>query len=138
MAKTKLDGVDLVAVIEAAGEADLAAIEQRIVELRKEMDDFVSTRKRKLDALTLVKKSLQFKLHGRPAKSDATGDGKTGSGGTKLAERIYELISEQGSMPVPAIAEAVGVRAAGVGICVSRSPWFERRNGEVYIAVRKS
>lgn len=136
MVNDKRKSIDLVAVIESAGEDELASIEQRISELRQEIEDFTQTRKRTLDALTLVKKSLQFKLHGRP-KSEGNGKAKASDGGSKLANRIYDLISQHGSMPVPAIATSLGVRAAGVGVCVARSNWFEKRNGEVHIAVAK-
>lgn len=133
MVKTKAESVDLVAAIEAAGEQDLAAIDERIAALRAEISEYVATRKRKLAALLLVRRSLQFKLHGKPAKS-TKGD-KTG--GSELATQVYYLLAEYGSMPLPAIAARLAKTSQGIAACIGRSDWFERKNGEVHIAVKK-
>jgi len=133
MAKTKAEGSDLVAALEAAGEGDLAAIDARMTELRAEIDEYVASRKRKLDALALIRRSLQFKLHGRQPKVAKT----TKTGGGEVAKLIYDLLAAEGSMPVPAIAARLNRTNQSIAICVHKSAWFERRDGEVHIAVRK-
>jgi hypothetical protein len=134
MAKVKTEGVDLVAAIEAAGEQDMEAIDERIAALRQEICGYVATRKRKLAALMLVRRSLQFKLHGKPAKAPK---GERSTVGSELATQIYDLIAEHGSLPVPAIAARLGRPGQAIADSIQRSAWFERKNGEVHIAKTK-
>jgi len=131
---------DLVDLIGSAGEAELTKIEARIEAIGREIHDFTGSRQRELGALRIVRQAIKYRLQGRgpgrrskprPAKAQAAS-----AADPPLANLIYDLLSIEGPMPVPAIAARLGRAAAGVGKCVSSSSWFLRTNGEVQIAMK--
>ena len=53
-----------------------------------------------------------------------------------LADKIHSLLSNEGSMPVPAIAARIGAEPASVGQCCRACPWFcLTREGDIAIAM---
>jgi hypothetical protein len=53
-----------------------------------------------------------------------------------LADQIHRLLSDEGSMPVPAIAARLKLEAAVVGECCRGCPWFSpTKHGDIEIAM---
>jgi len=113
----------IIDVIKDAGENELQEVESRIAELTNE-----------LDSLRVVEKVLRVKVHGKPERAKPGTKAKSKKEPSELAQRIYDLLDKEGSMPTPAIAASLGVTGAAVGASVHHSDWFEKRNGEVHIA----
>lgn len=117
-----MSSLSLVDAIQNAGESDLLEVESRIKALTNE-----------LKSLRVVQKVIQRKLNGKPERAKNSGS-KANKEPSELAQSIYDLLDKEGSMPTPAIAAQLGVSGQAVGACVSRSNWFDKRNGEVHIA----
>jgi hypothetical protein len=122
---------------------DLDDIDARITDLQAEIAD----RQKEIDGLKLIRKSIDWRLHGKPKRKqaqrkpkptvEAKGD-EGDKGDTQMRERIYDLISREGTLPVAAIAQRLGVRAAAVGTSIHFCDWFERLpNGDIAIAQTK-
>lgn len=54
----------------------------------------------------------------------------------RVCQRVYDLLYEQGPLPMAALAAFVGARTADVARVVARSDWFARRDGLVHIAMK--
>ncbi len=104
----------LLEALAAAGEEDLAQVETRIAELRKE-----------LSGLEEAAKLLRFRLHGRPPKPARTPKEPGKGDGTSLAERIYEYLVKHGKATPGQIAAEVGEFPQAVGRAL-RHEWFKQ------------
>lgn len=53
-----------------------------------------------------------------------------------LADQIHRLLTDEGSMPVPAIAARLRVEAARVGECCRACEWFSKTtDGDIQVAM---
>lgn len=145
MSKEKA-ATSVVEAVLAADAGSLDEIDSAIAEREREIAD----KQKEIDGLRRIRRAIDVRLNGakprkpREAKQKKSKDhGNAGeaesespveSGGMKLSERIYDLISREGSMPAMVIAQRLGVRAAVVGMTTATCDWFERRDGEVHIA----
>lgn len=104
---------------------DLTTVDARIDELTRE-----------LDCLREARKLISTRLNGKQKRKSPTRKSATPNRpASELAQRIYDLIDDAGSLPVSQIATSLGVKAAGVGKCVSSCDWFVRLpSGDVAIA----
>lgn len=118
--KPQTDKPNLLAVLAAAGEEDLAQVTGRIDELEKE-----------LAGLKEARKLLDFRLHGKPARSPKEpGEGD----GSSLAERIYEVLATVGQATPKQLAAQLHASPQGVGWAL-RCDWFRKLDsGEWTIA----
>lgn len=135
-------------VVEAVLQADadaLAEIDSKIGDIEAS----IASQQREIEGLRMIRRAIDVRLNGKPERKQrqprekkvkvaepASGFEKANRTGDdeKLSQRIYDLLHAEGSMPIQAIAERLGVRAAVAGMCVATSNWFERKNGEVHIA----
>lgn len=123
----------LVALLADAGQAELDDVNKRIAEIKRQIEQFCGQRKAEIAYLLLVRRVLERKLSPRVKKEKKAQEPKQRDG-TELQKRIFDLLTQEGPMPVPAIAAGLNVHGAGVGAAVSPCPWFVRANGEVRIA----
>lgn len=121
----------LVSLLADAGQPELEDINKRIAELQRQIEQFCRQRKAEIASLKLVARVLRRKLQPPAVRQKKP---KAAREGTELQKRIYDLLTKEGSMPVPAIAARLGVHGAGIGAATSACPWFVRANGEVRIA----
>lgn len=124
--------VDLVTLIANAGGPELELVNKRITTLEAEIRRFVDSRKAEIASLKLVRRVLNRKLQPPPSRAKKPRN----ANGTELQRQIYDLLSQEGSMPVPAIAGRLKKTAQGIAACVGMCDWFLRQNGEVSIAVK--
>jgi hypothetical protein len=95
------NGGQLVELLRSAGEKDLAAINERIAAVEQELEETTKRLRGELDGLRLLKKSIDWRLHGKP-KRKSPGPHKAKSNGkqaSELAERMHDLLTKEGSLP---------------------------------------
>lgn len=130
------DVTDLVRMLATAGQPELASIEERIHELSLEINEMIAPKKAEIAGLRTLQQAIRTKLtpetNGKQ-KLKAVCQSKPGDK-SDLQIAIHDLLAEEGSMPVPAIAERLGKKPHFVGASVRGSRWFSVRNGEVHIA----
>lgn len=118
---------------------DLAELRECISELQSELDAYVAEKKQSLDALKALEKILSIKVEGKPERKPRE-PGKAKGQASPTAERFYELLMREGSMPLPAAAAKLGTTAAGLSAVLrsaSCKDWFASRNGEIHVARTK-
>jgi hypothetical protein len=137
MLKMERTPLDLAVILAQAGQPELDAVTAKIAELEKDLAELVAARKAEIASLRLVERVLRRRLEPtapKEKKPKATKPRQSSGDGTEMQRKIFDLLSKEGPMPVPAIAARLNMHDAGVGAAVSASPWFVRANGEVRIA----
>lgn len=132
---TKPTSTSLVDQILFATESDLQAIDERITAIADE----IAEKQRTVEGFRAIRKAIEIRINGKPERKKRE-PGESGNGVAKvmLYDAIFDLLTKEGSMPVPAIAERLGKPAAVIGMAIGRkSEWFRRENGEVHIARTK-
>lgn len=98
---------------------DLQAIDERITVIVNE----IAEKQKAVAGLQAIRKVVDIRLNGKAPQ---------------LSDMVFDLLTKEGSMPVPAIAERLGKSPAVIGMAIGRkSEWFRRENGEVHIARAK-
>lgn len=131
----------LVEMIQKADSRDLDVIDVRMEEIRVVTEELNN----ELTALKDVRKIIAARVSGRvkaaakkkrkaPAELVDRRLGDTYS--LEMAKQIFDLLTLEGSMPVPAIAARLHGSPSAVGRCVSACEWFDTTDGEVAIATR--
>lgn len=133
MADKKLDFGALLSLLESATLEDLQLIQNRITMLENDIRDYAAPREREIVGLKKLYRLVESKT--KPKEPRAAGT-KSPATGSALQQQIFDLLSQEGSMPLPAIAARLGKTVPKVSMSISRIDWFERRNGEVHIAVK--
>ena len=128
------NGVDLVSLIDTAGDAELQKISEEILRLEREIREFTESRRCRIQSLTILKRAIKAKLYPIKRKHGKQNDEGTT---TYIRSRVYDLLAAEGSMPVPAIAKRLGLKPSQVGASIWNCDWFDRRDGEVHIATTK-
>lgn len=126
--------LDLVAILASAGQQELDDVRQRIDAIQTELHDFFIARKSELDSLKMVEKLLDRKLHPREKTQRVAKPKAERGSGTVTQKAVFDLLTSEGSMPLPAIAARLGKSESGVAISLGQCNWFRRENGEVHIA----
>lgn len=124
----------LVSLLADAGQPELEDINKRIAELQRQIEQFCGQRKAEIASLKIVRRVLHRKLQPpavRQKKPKATREG------TELQRKVYDLLSKEGSMPVPAIAARLQKTPQGIAAMVGMCDWFVRENGEVHVAIKQ-
>jgi len=111
--------------LDNTSEKDLEAISSRIDELESE-----------LATLKEARKLVHLKVHGEKLTTKAA----LGTTKQKKADPqkehdrglIHDLLSEEGSMPVPAISERLGIDGRRVVGLLRNHEWFRKVNGNEY------
>lgn len=120
MAKEK---VSLLEAIQQASEEDLQEIRDRITKLERE-----------LQALRQAEKLLDTRLNGkrrrgkqsRSASPAAEAGGGKKSANERLAEEVYDLITEAGPQTTASLAKRFGVSGQKLGLVLRYSGWFQQ------------
>ena len=131
----KKDFGTVLQLLENATQNDLQLIQDQIAFIEKDMRDYVAPRERQVASLKRLHKLIETRVvpkEKKPRDSSA----RNGGLGSALQQQIFDLLSQEGSMPLPAIAARLGKTVPMVSMSISRINWFERRNGEVHIAVK--
>lgn len=120
MSDDSIRGSDFLKALSRAGEQDLVAVDRRLVELQNE-----------LEALKVARRILVARLGKSQPKNSATGK--------KLADLVYKTVAEHGPNTHEEIARKLTSQGRitspqAVLVCVSRSGWFTRDDGKVYIS----
>lgn len=115
-----------------ATEADLQAIDEQIAAITDE----IAEKQRTVDGFRAIRKAIEIRINGKPERKKREprepGDDTPKQ---QLSDAVFDLLTKEGSMPVPAIAERLGKTPAIIGMAIGRkSEWFVRKNGEVHIA----
>lgn len=112
-----------------ATEADLQAIDDQITAITDE----ICEKQKTVDGFRAIRKAIEIRINGKPErKKREPGDGTPKP---QVTDIIFDLLTKEGSMPVPAIAERLGKSPAVIGMAIGRkAEWFVRKNGEVHIA----
>lgn len=146
--------IKLLETFNSATEDDLAAVTAEIESKEKARDAAVAELDKEISGLKALHKMLDVRLHGKRPKAKRAARAGVGSGGAarasglspaqeKAAERgdilnkVYDLVSKEGSMPMPAIAERIGISPYRINRAMENCDWFNYRNGEVVIARKK-
>lgn len=145
--------IDIVALLTQADAATLDRIDGQIVAIKDEIEAFAATRRPRLDALRQFRKLVDRSVNGvatKPAKRGGKGRGRgkagrvpdviprvhrqpgrpesvvvTESADPKLRERMYDLLFDEGSMPINEIAKRLECKPRAVGLIARTCPWFE-------------
>lgn len=130
----------LVRVFKDASKSDLDAIDKEIAETEKQRTALDG----ELRALRMVRRMIDTKVNGpkqraprSPKATHGQGRKSTASAESDHATQIYDLIAQEGSMPVAAIAARLKIHHLTVGKIVTSHSWFVPKNGEVSIAKTK-
>lgn len=126
--------LDLVATLAQAGTAELEAVNKRIEQLATEIRQFIDGRKAEIASLKIVRRVLARKL--APPAANREQKPKASRELTELQKSIFDLLTAEGSMPVPAIAARLKKTGQGIAASVGMCDWFTRENGEVKIATK--
>lgn len=141
----------LVDVILSAGKEDMDEIDGQIELLERELEESTAKLKQQIDALKAARRLIAIRTGAEPARkprqpreegrngvaASSNGEKRKAGEPSEAANRIFDLLSAEGSMPVPAIAERIGSTPAAVGRVITaaaNADWFEKRGGEVHIA----
>lgn len=140
------NGLDLITAIEAAGQEEIDAIDERLSDLNGR----INTLKQSVDRLHQLRRIICGKPNGKPlpaiavatddpapAEPTASAQDENWAVRDLVRNQVFDLLTENGSMPVPAIAASIGKQVPYVAKVVRECEWFERRDGEVHIAKAK-
>lgn len=121
--------MDLIKALNEAKAEDLSQLDEQIAEREKE-----------LAAMKDMRKLIDTRLNGK-AKRKAPTRRRTAAADPahpKLSERIYDLLTENGSLPIEVIEIKLGERRQAIAAAVARSSWFSRNaDGDIEIAISK-
>jgi hypothetical protein len=126
----------LIELLTNASDADLSAITERIGQVERELEDTTKRLRGELDGLRLLKKSIEWRLHGKPQRKVPSGPSKKKKG--EVATGMYDLIAAEGSLPPKVIAQRLGIKPATAGVVAATCEWFKRLpSGDVDIAMTR-
>ncbi|MHB8953521.1 MAG: hypothetical protein ACYC4U_11175 [Pirellulaceae bacterium] len=131
---------ELLAAIQRAGQREIDAIDTRIIELKRQIDKLTYQPKEEIRSLQTLRRVIKAKLLTTP-NTQVKLRGKCQSEiseWTDLQKRVYDLIVQEGSLPVPVIAKRLNQQPAAIGQSVRSCDWFEASDGEVRIAMKKA
>lgn len=118
MAKATQSQPSLVDLLKRAGAADLADIDQQIAAKQAELDEATKRIGGELDALKVIRKVLDVKINGKPArapkgsrkaaKGAAAGQSISGQPGESPADKIAKVLRDCGPCMPATIAKKLG------------------------------
>lgn len=118
----------------------LDAIKNATAEDLQAIDDRIAALDTELAALLAARKVVAIAVNGKPERKPR-GAGTTAAAKSAKSDEmerrrqaIHDLLSEEGSLPVPVIAKRLNIHATAVGWAVRDHEWFEIKNGEVHVA----
>ena len=133
----------ILSAIADADQSDLDELSQEIQRAEAEFEAEVSRLRGHIDSLKAAHKLIDVKLNGKKpraepqrktAKPDSTQVSEASSV-ESLADKIYDLITREGSLPPNVIASMLGRSVQGVNMAITKSGWFTRgADGEIRIA----
>ena len=122
--------------LEACGEATLAELDEQIAAEEQQLAELTSKREAKIAALKSVRKVIDVKVNGKPArkKPQRKAEGEEGTGEKTLKERLYDLIVEKGPLRPAEAARELDCTASGISSTL-KCGWFEKNDdGQIMIA----
>lgn len=123
--------VNLITLLGNAGKPELNAINARITQLGSEIREYVDSRKAEMASLKIVRRAISRKLQTPAAREKKP---KANREMTELQKMVFDLLTREGSMPLPVIAARTKRTAQGIAAMIGTCDWFTRLNGEVHIA----
>lgn len=120
--------------LEAAGESDLARLDEEVAACR-----------RRLEALEAARKLVHVKLHGRPERAkpgprkaraaDPAAGPKAGHRLTNVEyqRRLVEILGRAGAMMLDDLAREAGLHESFIERVTAGCPWFERTGRKIHI-----
>ncbi len=137
----KPEKTSLLDALQNVTEADLVAIDARMVDLQKQFNEQTAELRKQIDALKVARAVVDVQLHGKAKRvvkrRSASGGARSEANPTDIASRMFDLITAEGPLPCGAIATRLGVAPQAVGVSARHSGWFEKtREGDYAIAKR--
>lgn len=132
---------DIVLALASATVADLDALDAEIAEKESVLLGVTVAAKAEIKTLQEARRLVAMKL-GLDAPKKPAGKGgrprKNADGGSAMADAVYKLLTDEGSLPLTQIAGRLNTTPAGVSKVIGASAvkdWFRRdSNGDVSIA----
>jgi len=133
----------ILSAIADADQSDLDELSQEIERAEAEFEREVSRLRGRIDSLKATHKLIDVKLNGKKPRAKpqrkATKPESPQAGGESsvesVADKIYDLINREGSLPPNVIASMLGRSIQGVNMAITKSGWVTRgADGEVRIA----
>lgn len=156
MAATKDRTPSLLDLIGRATEADLSAIDEQIAEKQNELDAATHALQADLDSLRQLRRLIDVKLHGKPARKKTQRKGRGGNGQptdpaddarsavveravgaheAALASKIVDLITREGPMTDIVIARKLDRTPQGIRMALTKSAALFRRLPDARVAL---
>lgn len=128
--------VSVAEAIASATETDLEELREMIDAAERELHEITSEHRNRIDSLKAAASVVYRKLHGKPpravrAQRDSAKPNSQVETRDKIRQQIHDLISQEGSMPVSAIAARLGRSNIQVAMIVRHCDWFSNENGDV-------
>lgn len=135
---------NIIDALMGATSKDLEAIEAKIVELTTQLNSLKAARIVIAKRLNVEIDSPQKRAYQtRSSKKKETENNDANpeeSKSSRLANTVYDLLTTEGSMPLPAIAARLKTLPGPLAMCIRSAAvrdWFVERNGEIHIAMKK-
>lgn len=129
--------MSVAAAIALADESDLVELRELIDAAERELHTLTREHRQRIDALKKAASVVERKLHGKPARA-ARGAREASKPSSqqhetrdKIRQQIHDLLSTEGSMPVPAIAKRLSRSNIQIAMIVRHCDWFKNEDGEV-------
>jgi len=151
----------LLSALQEASAEDLAALDQEIESLEQELASLTAEHHKRIDALRAARRLIDIQLNGIPQRKPRVkrepGSKRAGrapavrehhdddqeiadepvtSGGTsedRMADRVYELVEDEGPLAVSTIASRFGVHVSAVYRAAKQSGRFQLTAGLLHI-----